>query len=165
MHMQSGDRLGRYEIVSLLGKGGMGEVYRARDAELDREVAIKVLPEEVAADADRLKRFRREAKAVAKLSHSSILEIFDFGEQDDVTYAVTELLEGQSLREKLDSEEGGLPLQKARDIAATVAGRGAGRCSTARAWCTVTSNPATSFCAPTGASRSSTSVSLHCTAR
>ncbi|MCW8985213.1 MAG: tetratricopeptide repeat-containing serine/threonine-protein kinase [Thermoanaerobaculales bacterium] len=121
MHLQAGDRLGRYEIVSLLGKGGMGEVYRARDAELDREVAIKVLPEEVAADADRLKRFRREAKAVAKLSHSSILEIFDFGEQDDVTYAVTELLEGQSLREKLDLAEGGLPWQKARDIAATVA--------------------------------------------
>ena len=63
----------------------MGEVYRARDAELDREVAIKVLPEEVAGDAERLERFKREAKAVAKLSHPSILEIFDFGQQGDVT--------------------------------------------------------------------------------
>jgi serine/threonine-protein kinase len=121
MHLESGDRLGRYEILSFLGKGGMGEVYRARDSELDREVAIKVLPEEVAADSTRLSRFRREAKAVAKLSHASILEIFDFGRQGEVTFAVTELLEGESLRETLDAEKGGLPPEKARDIAAAVA--------------------------------------------
>jgi serine/threonine-protein kinase len=121
MYLESGDRLGRYEIVSLLGKGGMGEVYRARDSELDREVAIKVLPEEVAADAERLKRFKREARAVAKLSHASVLEIFDFGREGEVTFAVTELLEGESLREILDSAEGGLPAEKARDITATVA--------------------------------------------
>ena len=121
MHLASGDRLGRYEIVSLLGKGGMGEVYRARDADLDREVAIKVLPEEVAADAVRLERFKREAKAVAKLSHSSILEIFDFGREGEVTFAVTELLEGESLWETLDSAKSGLSWEKAQDIAATVA--------------------------------------------
>ncbi len=121
MTLSTGDRLGRYEILGPLGAGGMGEVYRAHDAELDREVAIKVLPEEVAADADRLQRFKREAKAVAKLSHSSILEIFDFGHQDDISFAVTELLEGESLRESLDVLEGGLPWQKARDIASSVA--------------------------------------------
>lgn len=121
MHLESGERLGRYEIVSLLGKGGMGEVYRARDSELDRDVAIKVLAEEVAGDAERLKRFEREAKAVAKLSHASILEIFDFGREGDVTFAVTELLEGESLRETLDSTEVGLPTAKACDITATVA--------------------------------------------
>ena len=121
MHLESGDRLGRYEIVSLLGKGGMGEVYRALDSELDREVAIKVLAEEVAGDAERLRRFKREAKAVAKLSHASILEIFDFGREGEVTFAVTELLEGESLRETLDSAEGGLPTERARDITATVA--------------------------------------------
>ena len=79
MHLSPGDRLGRYEVLSLLGKGGMGEVYRARDAELDRLVAIKVLPGEVAEDPSRLARFKREAKAVAKLSHASILEIFVVG--------------------------------------------------------------------------------------
>jgi len=121
MHMQTGDRLGRYEIISLLGKGGMGEVYRARDAELDREVAIKVLPEEVASDVDRLERFKREAKAVAKLSHSSILEIFDFGRQGDITFAVTELLEGESLSETLGSAKGAVSPQKVRDIVAAVA--------------------------------------------
>jgi serine/threonine protein kinase/Tfp pilus assembly protein PilF len=99
----------------------MGEVYRARDAELDREVAIKVLPEEVAGDIDRLERFKREAKAVAKLSHSSILEIFDFSRQGDVTYAVTELLEGESLSETIDSAKGSVSTQKASDIAASVA--------------------------------------------
>ncbi len=121
MQLTPGKRLGRYEVVSLLGRGGMGEVYRARDAELDRDVAIKVLPEEVAGDADRLARFKREAKAVAKLSHPSILEIFDFGREGDVTFAVTELLEGESLREVLDSAPGGLPWRQARDLAAAVA--------------------------------------------
>jgi serine/threonine-protein kinase len=121
MHLESGERLGRYEIVSLLGKGGMGEVYRARDSELDREVAIKVLAEEVAGDSERLKRFKREAKAVAKLSHASILEIFDFGREGEVTFAVTELLEGESLRQRLDSTAGGFTEAEARDITATIA--------------------------------------------
>ena len=81
----------------------MGEVYRARDKKLDRDVAIKVLPESVAADPDTLARFEREAKAVAALSHPNILAIHDFGSQDGVAYAVMELLEGETLREKLDA--------------------------------------------------------------
>jgi len=99
MTLGAGDRLGRYEIVGPLGAGGMGEVYRARDDRLDREVAIKVMPEGVAQDPERLSRFEREAKAVASLSHPNILEIFDFGTDGEITYAVAELLEGQSLRE------------------------------------------------------------------
>lgn len=99
MTLAYGHRLGRYEIVAPLGAGGMGEVYRARDDRLDREVAIKVLPETVAQDRDRLSRFEREAKAVAALSHSNILQIHDFGTDGEITYAVTELLQGQSLRE------------------------------------------------------------------
>jgi serine/threonine protein kinase/tetratricopeptide (TPR) repeat protein len=96
-----GFRLGPYEILSLLGAGGMGEVYRARDSKLDRYVAIKVLPESVAADPDRLGRFEREAKAIAALSHPNILAIHDFGTQEGVSYAVMELLEGETLRGRL----------------------------------------------------------------
>jgi TolB-like protein/Flp pilus assembly protein TadD len=98
-----GRRLGPYEILAPLGAGGMGEVYRARDRKLDRDVAIKVLPESVAADPDALARFEREAKAVAALSHPNILAIHDFGTHDGVTYAVTELLHGETLRAKLDA--------------------------------------------------------------
>jgi serine/threonine protein kinase/tetratricopeptide (TPR) repeat protein len=103
MALATGDRLGRYEILAPLGAGGMGEVYRARDATLDREVAIKVLPETVAQDPDRLERFEREARAVARLSHPNILEIHDFGHEGELAYAVTELLEGESLRDRLGS--------------------------------------------------------------
>jgi len=99
MTLGPGDKLGRYEIIAPLGAGGMGEVFRARDDRLDREVAIKVMPEGVAQDPERLSRFEREAKAVASLSHPNILEIHDFGTDGEITYAVTELLEGQSLRE------------------------------------------------------------------
>ena len=81
----------------------MGEVYRARDRKLDRDVAIKVLPQSVAADPDTLARFEREAKAVAALSHQNILAIHDFGNQDGIAYAVMELLEGETLRGKLDA--------------------------------------------------------------
>src|ERR1700686_4090220 len=101
MTLQAGTHLGPYEILSPLGAGGMGEVYRARDKKLDRDVAIKVLPESVAADPDALARFEREAKAVAALSHPNILSIFDFGTHDGVSYAVMELLEGETLRGKL----------------------------------------------------------------
>ena len=83
-----GQSLGKYRIVELIGAGGMGEVYRAYDATLDREVAIKVLPEAVARDPDRLVRFQREARAVAKLAHPNILEIWDFGTDNGVAYAV-----------------------------------------------------------------------------
>ena len=98
MTLSGGTRLGSYEILAPLGAGGMGEVYRARDRKLDRDVAIKVLPESVAADPATLARFEREAKAVAALSHPNILSIHDFGTQDGVAYAVMELLEGDTLR-------------------------------------------------------------------
>ena len=104
MTLPTGSRLGPYEILSPLGAGGMGEVYRARDTKLDRHVAVKVLPTDVAADAETLARFELEAKALAALSHPNILSIFDFGTQDGITYAVMELLEGESLRKKLEAE-------------------------------------------------------------
>jgi tetratricopeptide (TPR) repeat protein len=119
MSLSAGDRLGRYEILGPLGAGGMGEVYRARDTDLDRDVAIKVLPEAVAHNPDRLERFRREAKAVAKLAHSNILEIWDFGTEGDITFSVTELLEGETLRERL--EGGTLGWRKATEIGAAIA--------------------------------------------
>jgi serine/threonine protein kinase/tetratricopeptide (TPR) repeat protein len=100
--LTAGTRLGSYQIVAPLGSGGMGEVYRARDAKLERDVAVKVLPQHLTADADALARFEREAKAVAALSHPNILAIFDFGTHDGHVYAVTELLEGETLRGKLD---------------------------------------------------------------
>ena len=115
MTLPAGTRLGSYELLSLLGAGGMGEVYRARDKKLDRDVAIKVLPGTVASDPDSLARFEREAKAIAALSHPNILSIFDFGTQDGVSYAVTELLEGETLRGKLDA--GPISQQQAVDYA------------------------------------------------
>jgi eukaryotic-like serine/threonine-protein kinase len=102
MTLSAGARLGPYEILAPLGAGGMGEVYRARDAKLDREVAVKVLPSQLTANPDALARFEREAKAVAALSHPNILAIFDFGTHEGVSYAVTELLEGETLRGKID---------------------------------------------------------------
>jgi len=99
MAVAPGTRLGSYEIIALLGAGGMGEVYRARDANLRREVAIKILPDALSADPDRIARFEREAHAIAALSHPNILAIHDFGNQDGVRYAVTELLDGRTLRE------------------------------------------------------------------
>jgi len=119
MTISAGARLGPYEILSPLGAGGMGEVYRARDAKLDRDVAVKVLPQNVAGDADTLARFEREAKAVAALSHPNILSIFDFGKQDGVAYAVMELLEGETLRGKL--EAGPISQKQAVDYALQVA--------------------------------------------
>jgi serine/threonine-protein kinase len=100
--LSAGNRLGPYEILAPLGAGGMGEVYRARDTRLDRDVAIKVLPERLASDGRACERFEREAKAVAALSHPNILSIHDFETHDGVRYAVTELLEGTTLREQID---------------------------------------------------------------
>ncbi len=103
MTLSAGTRLGPYEILAPLGAGGMGEVYRARDKKLDRDVAVKVLPQSVAQDPDSLARFEREAKAVAALSHPNILAIHDFGTHEGTAYAVMELLEGETLRGKLDT--------------------------------------------------------------
>ncbi len=101
MTFTPGTRLGPYEITSLIGAGGMGEVYKARDTRLGRDVAIKVLPASFAADRDRLRRFQQEAQAVAALSHPSILAVYDIGEHEGAPYLVSELLEGESLRELL----------------------------------------------------------------
>jgi serine/threonine-protein kinase len=114
-----GRTLGHYRIVEKIGEGGMGVVYRAHDERLDRNVAIKVLPESVAQDSDRVGRFEREAKAVAKLDHPNILAIHDFGTDEGVTYSVTELLEGESLREKFPP--GGMAWREAAEIGAAVA--------------------------------------------
>jgi hypothetical protein len=119
MSLASGTRLGPYEILSPLGAGGMGEVYRARDTRLDRDVAIKVLPAALAQDADRLTRFEREARAIAALSHPNILAIHDIGAHDGQTYVVIELLDGETLRDRLTT--GALPLRKAIDTAVQIA--------------------------------------------
>ncbi|MDL1951921.1 serine/threonine protein kinase, partial [Acidobacteria bacterium ACD] len=119
MSLSPGTRLGAYEIVSRIGAGGMGEVYRASDAKLRRDVAVKVLPRNLARDPGALARFEREAHAVAALSHPNILSIFDFGEADGVTYAVTELLEGETLRARLDA--GPVLPRQAVDVALQVA--------------------------------------------
>jgi len=113
--LSAGTRLGPYEIVAPLGAGGMGEVYRARDTRLNRQVAVKVLPESLSRDADALARFEREAQAVAALSHPNILAIHDFGEHGGTAFAVTELLQGETLRELLSA--GSIPLRKTIDVA------------------------------------------------
>jgi eukaryotic-like serine/threonine-protein kinase len=97
----AGTKLGPYEIRASLGKGGMGEVYRARDSRLGRDVAVKVLPEHLSSDAQALKRFEREARAVAALSHPNILALYDVGSEHGISYAVTELLEGENLGARL----------------------------------------------------------------
>jgi serine/threonine protein kinase len=124
MSLSPGTRLGSYEIASPIGAGGMGEVYRARDTKLKRDVAIKVLPEALARDPDALARFEREALAVAALSHPSILGIYDFGTEGGTTYAAMELLTGRTLRETLDA--GPLPTRKALEYALQAAQRGPG---------------------------------------
>ena len=112
-------RLGPYEIVAPLGAGGMGEVYRARDTRLGREVAVKVLPELFAHDSDRLARFEREARAVAALSHPNILAIHDYGTHEAITFAVMELLEGETLRSRLN--KGPLHWREAVEVGAAIA--------------------------------------------
>ncbi len=119
MALAAGEQLGPYEILAPLGKGGMGEVYRARDTRLRREVALKLLPDAAAHDADSLHRFDRETRAVAALSHPNILAIHDTGSHRNVPYAVTELLEGETLAERLRS--GPLNAQKAVEVASQVA--------------------------------------------
>ncbi len=119
MRLAAGAQLGPYQILSPLGAGGMGEVFRARDTRLGRDVAIKILPERLADNAHALARFEQEARAVAALSHPNILAIHDFGSEDGVVFAVTELLEGESLDRRLSREE--LPWKKVLEIGAAVA--------------------------------------------
>jgi eukaryotic-like serine/threonine-protein kinase len=119
MNLASGTKLGPYEIVALLGAGGMGEVYRARDSRLKREVAIKVLPRTLSSDADRLRRFEQEALATAALNHPNILAVFDIGTSEGAPYVVSELLEGETLRERLRT--GAMVPRKALDYALQIA--------------------------------------------
>jgi TolB-like protein/Tfp pilus assembly protein PilF len=116
--LRPGTHLGPYEIVALVGTGGMGEVYRARDTRLGRDVAIKVLPAEFASDPERLRRFEQEARAVAALDHPNILAIHDVGTFEDAPYIVTELLEGESLRDRLQAEP--VPPRKAVELAVQI---------------------------------------------
>src|ERR1035437_1240934 len=101
MSISTGSRLGPYEILGPLGAGGMGEVYRARDERLKRDVAIKVLPASYSQDADRLRRFEQEAQAAGALNHPNITAVYDLGAHDGAPYIVTELLEGETLRARL----------------------------------------------------------------
>src|ERR1700758_4628137 len=103
MALASGTKLGPYEVISPLGAGGMGEVYRARDTRLERDVAVKVLPALFSKDAERLHRFELEARATSALNHPNILVMFDIGQSDDSPYVVSELLEGETLGERLRS--------------------------------------------------------------
>src|SRR5271157_430968 len=109
MALTPGTKLGPYEIIAPLGAGGMGEVYRAKDTRLGRDVALKILPESFAREPDRLRRFEQEARAVAALNHPNILAIHDIGQQDGSPFLVSELLEGESLRAAL---EGGALTQR-----------------------------------------------------
>src|SRR5574339_96602 len=119
MALTTGSRLGPYEVLSVLGAGGMGEVYRARDARLRRDVAIKVLPAAFAADPDRLGRFEQEARATAALNHPNILAVHDLGQHDHAPFIVTELLDGASLREALHG--GPLPARKVIEYGVQIA--------------------------------------------
>lgn len=115
MSLSTGTKLGPYEILSPLGAGGMGEVYRARDTRLARDVAIKVLPTAFASDAERLRRFEQEARAAGALNHPNVLTLYDIGTHDGTPFLVTEMLEGETLGERLRA--GPLPLRKALEIA------------------------------------------------
>jgi serine/threonine protein kinase len=114
MALAAGSRLGPYEILSLLGSGGMGEVYRARDPRLGRDVAIKVLPSGFSVNHERLRRFEQEARAAAALNHPNILAVYDVGSNDGVPYVVSELLKGETLRVVL--ADGALALKKTIDL-------------------------------------------------
>ena len=119
MALISGTHLGPYEILAPIGKGGMGEVYKAKDTRLDRTVAIKVLPEHLAESPERKQRFEREAKAISQLNHPHICTLFDVGTQDGVDYLVMEYIEGETLAERL--KKGALPLDLALEYGIQIA--------------------------------------------
>src|SRR6202162_1981846 len=104
MALNSGTKLGRYEIRSKIGEGGMGEVYLAEDTQLHRKVALKVLPTEVAANQDRMRRFKQEATAAAALNHPHIAHIYEIGEHDGLNFIAMEFVDGVTLREKIHRE-------------------------------------------------------------
>jgi serine/threonine protein kinase len=119
MALAPGTRLGPYEVITQIGAGGMGEVYRATDTNLKRQVAIKVLPEAVAADPDRLARFRREAEVLAALNHPNIAQIHGLEKTDGITALVMELVEGPALADRI--ARGALPISEALPIARQIA--------------------------------------------
>src|SRR5262249_46791025 len=119
MALTIGTQLGSQEITALLGKGGMGEVYRARDLKLKREVAIKILPEEFSRDADRVARFQREEEILASLNHPNIAQIYGLEDSTAQTCIVMELVEGETLAERL--KRGPIPLDEALPIAKQIA--------------------------------------------
>src|SRR5215470_15035600 len=119
MSLKAGSRLGPYDVLAPLGAGGMGEVWRARDTRLAREVAIKMLPEEVSRDASRLKRFEKEARSASALNHPNIVTIYDLGETESLHWIAMEKVEGKTLRETLFG--GALPIRKLLPIAAQIA--------------------------------------------
>ena len=115
MSLEAGRKLAHYEILELIGKGGMGEVYRAKDSKLGRDVAIKVLPDEFSQDKERLARFRREAKVLASLNHPNIAAIYGLEQSGDTHYLVLELVEGETLAERI--ARGPIPIDEALAIA------------------------------------------------
>ena len=125
MPIAAGSRLGPYEILGPVGAGGMGEIYRARDSRLGRDVALKVLPAEHASDPGRARRFQHEARAVAALNHPNILALYDTGTENGVAYAVFELLDGQTFRGLM--QKGPVPPTKAVDCGVQI---GRSPCST-----------------------------------
>src|SRR5262245_22097822 len=119
MTFRAGTQLGSYEIVAPLGAGGMGEVYRARDSKLKREVAIKVLPDAFARDQERVTRFQREAEVLASLNHQHIAAIYDLAEYQDSRFLVLELVEGETLADRI--VRGAIPIDEALVIARQIA--------------------------------------------
>src|SRR5215813_4896541 len=118
MSLQIGQQLGSYEITALLGKGGMGEVYRAHDSKLKRDVAIKTLPEEFSRDHDRVNRFQREAEVLASLNHPNIAGIYDLQEASGSRFLVLEVVEGETLADRL--ARGAIPVDEALHIATSI---------------------------------------------
>src|SRR5882724_3405926 len=119
MALATGAQLGRYEIRSQIGAGGMGEVYLAEDTRLDRKVALKVLPAEFTAHVDRVRRFVQEAKAASALNHPNIITIYEIGESESTHYIVTEFIEGETLRRRIEHSR--MTTQQALDVSTQIA--------------------------------------------
>jgi len=145
--LSSGNKLGPYEIVSPLGAGGMGEVFRARDTRLDRTVAIKILPSQLSSDPVRKQRFEREAKTISSLNHPHICVLYDVGHQDGMDYLVMECLEGETLAKRL--EKGPLSLEQVLKFGGQIATRSTKR--TAAAFVHRDLKPGNIMLTPTGA--------------
>ena len=120
MQQEEGNRLGHYEILSSLGAGGMGQVFRAKDTKLGRDVAIKLLLDEVSADPDRLSRFEREAKTLASLNHTNVATLYGFEKDGDTSFLVMELVEGSTLEDRL-KKRGAMPFEEALVVILRVA--------------------------------------------